>query len=180
MTKITEIAQKEILSVPLFSVSENTLQLPNGKQIKHYDVHRRPTVDVFPLTEQGEIYLIKQYRHMYKKTILEAIAGHIDIGETAQQAAIRELQEEAGISAKTIQEIGNVYLSGSVLHSHSSVFVAKDLTIGEAHPDESEEIEVIKMSLGEAVEKVLSGEVVTAVSAYGILVMEQLRRKGIL
>lgn len=176
MTKI--LKEKLTFQAPkAFTVKKLSLELPNKKKITHYIAERVPAVIVFPLTPNYEVYLISQYRYLLKKTILEAVAGRVDDGENFISAAKRELKEEAGITASVWEELSRVELAASFFKATTRIFLATELEIGEQKLEEDEAIEVIKISLDEAVKKVMSGEIQTAASIIGILMLDQLRRE---
>jgi len=110
-----------------------------------------------------------------KKTVLQAVAGHIEKKETTIAAAKRELKEETGITSHQLEEIARIEMSGSVFRSKSYLFLAKGLEIGDNKLDDDEEISLVKISLSEAVEKVMSGEINHATSMLGILLLDKLR-----
>jgi 8-oxo-dGTP pyrophosphatase MutT (NUDIX family) len=169
------VSKKNILKTALFDVKEIKLEDDKGKKKIHHEAERVPIVSVFPLTDKYELYLISQYRSMFKKTVLEAVSGHIEKKETTIAAARRELKEEAGIEAGQLEEIARIQMSGSVFKSSSNLFLAKGLEIGDNNPDDTEEISVIKMPLATAVEKVMLGEINHATSVIGILMLDKLR-----
>lgn len=169
------ISQKPVFKAKLFNVKEIVAESKTGKRKIHHIAERIPIVSIFPLTDSYEIYLISEYRYMLKKTIMEAVAGHIEKTETVIAAAKRELKEETGISAMQFEEIARVEMSGSIFNSKTYLFLAKGLEFGEANLDEDEEIRLIKMPLTEAVEKVMSGEISHASSMIGILMLDKLR-----
>lgn len=169
------ISQKFILRTKLLNVKKISLEAKTGGKRIHYVAERVPIVSVFPLTESYEIYLISQYRYLLGKTVLEAVAGHVEKEETTIQAAKRELKEETGILAHQLEEITRIEMSGSVFKSKSHLFLAKGLEIGENDLDVDEEIDVIKMPLETAVEKVMLGEINHAASMIGILILSNLR-----
>src|SRR6185437_7183126 len=110
-------------------------------------------------TDKKEMYLISQYRYTLKSNSLEAVAGFIDEGETPLQAAKRELKEETGMTASSWEEIGKLEIAGSVVRGQTYLFLARDLEIGEAEPEEDEDITLLKMPIKEAVTKVFGGEI---------------------
>jgi len=171
------ISQKSILKAKLFDVKQIDFENKSGKKKTHHVAERVPIVSVFPLTDSYEIYLLSEYRYMLKKTIIEAVAGHMEKKETTIAAAKRELKEEAGIEAQQLEEIARIEMSGSVFKSKVHLFLAKGLEIGDNKPDDDEEISVIKMPLALAVEKVMSGEINHASSVIGILMLDNLRRE---
>jgi 8-oxo-dGTP pyrophosphatase MutT (NUDIX family) len=169
------VSQKTILRTELFDVKEINLEDSKGKRRIHHEAERVPIVSVFPLTDKYEIYLISQYRPMLKKTVLEAVAGHIEKKETIIAAARRELKEETGIEAQQLEEIARIQMSGSVFKSTANLFLAKGLEIGDNNLDDTEEISVVKMPLTTAVEKVMLGEINHATSMIGIMMLDKLR-----
>lgn len=175
MSRWKLISQKTILRAKLFDVKQVNFETENGKKKIQYFAERVPIVSVFPLTDSYEIYLISEYRYMLKKTIIEAVAGHVEKAETTIAAAKRELKEEAGIQAMQLEEIARIEMSGSVFRSKTHLFLAKGLEIGDNKLDDDEEISVVKMPLTEAVEKVMTGEINHATSMLGILMLDKLR-----
>lgn len=176
MTRI--ISKKDIFVDKYFNLVENTVDFGSGLVRKHVDIYRKPAVSVFPINSSYEIFLIKQYRYLLKEEVIEAVAGIIDEGESILEAARRELSEEVGIVAKNIKELKNVSIAGSFIKINQHLILARDLTFGDSAPEETEEIEMIKMSLDEAVEKVLSGEIYTSSSMLGILILDKMRQRG--
>jgi len=174
-----KITEKTIHKADLFEVKEQTITGKN-KTKKYQIVQRRPTVLVFPLTSSNEIYLLSQYRTLFDKIILEAVAGHVDPGENPLKAAKRELKEEAGISARQWEELLRVESSASVVRSNMHLFLAKGLEEGESNlggEEEDEEIVVIKMSLSEAINKIVNREIVDGPTIIGLLFLDKLRRE---
>jgi len=169
------ISQKPVFKAKLFDVKKIVFKNKSGKEKIHHIAQRDTIVVIFPLTDQYEVYLISEYRYMLRKTVLEAVAGHIDRKESTIAAAKRELREEAGISALQLEEIARIEMSGSVFKSKSHLFLAKGLEFGETNLDEDEEISIVKMPLEKAVEKVMLGEINHASSMIGILMLDKLR-----
>lgn len=169
------ISQKSILKAKFFEIKEQEVLLPNNTKHKYEIVERRSTVDIFPLTDKYDIYLISQYRPIFKKRVLEAVAGHIEMGETSLIAAKRELKEETGMSGSQWEEIGRIQTSASVVKHTAHLFIARDLEEGKPSPDAGEDIMLVKLSLKEAVEKVMTGEITIAPTIIGILLLDKLR-----
>lgn len=174
------VSEKTVLKTKLFDVKKLELAYPKGSKRTHYVAERVPIVSVFPLNEEGEIYLVSQYRYLLKKVMLEAVAGHVEENETALLAAKRELKEETGISAIQWEELAKVEMGASAFRSKVNIFLAKGLEMGEQKPEENEEISVIKMPLSDAFKKVISGEINHSVTMIGIFLLDKLKReKGI-
>jgi ADP-ribose pyrophosphatase len=176
MTKL--VSRKPIFKADLFTVFEDSVELLNSEKRTYHSVKRNAAVSVVPLTSDNQVYLIKQYRHMYERWMLEAIAGMIDPGEDPLTTAKRELKEESGLEAKEWKQLGVVHAAGSIVTWDHFTFMAKGITEGESRLEASEQIELVKMPLEEAVEKVMNGEITTSGSIANILMLHQLLITG--
>lgn len=175
MSRWKIVSQKPVFKAELFDVKEIEFLTKSGEKKVHHQVERNPIVSVFPLTDSYEIYLISQYRYMLKTIVLEAVAGNIEKKETTLEAAKRELKEETGIIAGQWEEIARAQIGASVLKAKIHLFLAKELEMGQAELQDGEEITLVKMSLNQAVKKVMTGEINHAASMVGILMLDQLR-----
>ena len=171
-----KIREKTIHKSDLFQVIEQTITGKN-KTKKYEIVERRSTAIVFPLTPLYEIYLLLQYRTLFNKEIIEAVAGHIDNNESSLSAAKRELKEETGLVAAQWEELLRVEESASVIRSNMHLFLARDLQEEYPNTDEDEEITVLKMPLSEAVEKIEKREITSGPTILGLLFLDKLKRE---
>ena len=174
------VSSKFAFRSKLFDVKEERIQLTTGNVHTHENVYRHPTITVFPITPKHEIYLIKQYRYLLNQEVLEAVAGFVDKNESPLAAARRELQEETGIVANQWEEFQKIYLAASVVKGEVHQFIAKGLEVGVSKPEETETISLVKLSLEEAVEKVLRREITTSGTIAGILFLNELKRRKLL
>jgi len=172
--KIDAIKTKTILETSLFEVDEYNITLKSGRKVTHTVAKRNPTIAVIPLNEKNEVYLVKQYRYLLEQTTLETVAGFVDKGESPLQAAKRELKEETGIIAQHWEEIAKLEMSASVFKANMHIFLARDLELGEATPEEDEDIEIIKIPLKDAIVKIKTGEINTSASVSGLLLLENI------
>lgn len=176
MTTIRLTSQKTIFKGDLLELKEDTIQI-GAQSHKYHTVYRSSAAEVFPLTNKYELYLISQYRYLYNKRVLEAIGGYMEPGETSLACAKRELEEEIGFLATQWEEIVRVDLAASAIKATLHLFLARDLENVVHRREESEDIEVIKMPLAEAVEKAALGEIHDAASIAGIFLLDKLRRE---
>lgn len=168
---------KVIFRGKLFTVYNEDIKLPSGK-IKTYSlVRRNPTAVIIPQDDKGNIFLIYQYRYLFQKEILEAVAGFIDNGEKPLQAAKRELKEETGITASNWKALATIQLSNSVIYAKSHLFIASKLQKGVSHPEEDEKIRLVKMPIKQAVEKILKGEIRDGSTISGIMMLDKLSNR---
>jgi 8-oxo-dGTP pyrophosphatase MutT (NUDIX family) len=179
MKRTVKVVKKELVyDTPFIKLRKFTLRTDSGKEVTHYNTDRVATVTIVPIDENLNIYLIKQYRYLHEATLLEAIAGTVDEGEETLATAKRELLEETGIRATKWKKLTDLTLGASYVRAGVAMYVAQDLSFGTAAPEEDEEIELVKMPLAKAVEKVMTGEIVTAASIAGILMVDKLRQDG--
>src|SRR5258707_8585919 len=151
------LSSKTVFKAKLFDVVEETL-LADNKEYLFSAVYSKPTASVIPITPKGEIYLIKQYRYMFGEYMLGIVSGFIEENETPLQAAKRELREEAGIEASQWEQIAKITVMRSVVQHFVNIFIAKDLEITSSNVQDEEEIELVKMPLSEAEERVMNGQ----------------------
>ncbi|KKR76435.1 MAG: NUDIX hydrolase [Candidatus Levybacteria bacterium GW2011_GWA2_40_8] len=177
MDRWKTLSKKTLLTSELFEVTQTKFKLPNGKIKVREDVIRKPTVCVFPVDGQN-IYLISEYRELWDERMLHAVAGFVDKkGETILDTAKRELMEEAGLQASQWEEISRYRLAASVIKGTTSLFLARDLEFSKQNLMDDEKIKVVKLSLKDAVSKVLTGEISDSATMVGILMIEKLRRQ---
>ena len=170
------LSQKTVFQSKYFRVDQAVIER-NGKTITKDLIIRNETAIILPITPENEIYLVSQYRDALKNVALEVVAGTIEAGDDPLESAKRELAEETGLAAKAWKKIATINLSANLV-STAHVFLAQDLTQNEAHPDDDEEIEVLKIPFEEAVKKVMTGEIAIASNMAAILMLDKLQKKG--
>ena len=150
-----------LVNAPWLKVAKEKCELPNGKIIDDFYTLWQPDwVLILARTSEGKWVMTEQYRHGSGKIALEFPAGIIDKGETPEQAAIRELQEECGYM---LDERGAVYLGSYPVNPdrHRGVFhvVFIDGVVkgGTTHFDSTEEIESFEMDDTELQKKIADG-----------------------
>lgn len=168
---------KTVYKAELFHVETMQIAYPKGEKVMHEIVVRKPTVSVFPISDRYELSLVSQYRPLLEKQTLEAVAGFIDDNEMPLQAAKRELEEETGIRATQWEMLTVIDLAASVFRAKNYLFLAKGLETGKPHPDAHEDIAVVKISIEDAVRKVMTSEITLSSTIIGILLLDTLRKE---
>ena len=115
-----------------------------------------------PSISRAAALLVRQYRYPIGKDLLEAPAGGIDSGESPEQAAQRELQEEIGYIAGSLERLGAFWTAPGFCTEYMYAYLARDLTPSSLAPDEDEEIVVERHSLDSVREMIRDGRIVDA------------------
>ena len=124
---------------------------------------------IIPETNDGNFIMIKEPRTPVGLTVLAFPAGMIEKGETEEDGAIRELEEETGYRAKSIKKLREVYPAIGYSNEKTIIFLAKDLIKTKRHLDETEDIEVLELPKGEVKQMLDKGEIKTSSEAIGLL-----------
>jgi 8-oxo-dGTP pyrophosphatase MutT (NUDIX family) len=154
---------------PWITVREDRVIEPDGQDGTFGVVVMTPGVSVLPVDDDGTVHLVRVYRYTLDRHCLEALAGGIEDDEDPQEAARRELREEAGIDAAELIDLGVVDQLTEVVISPDRLFLARGLSFRQPDRDETEEIERITVPLHQAVEWAYDGTITHAASIVLIL-----------
>ena len=159
-----EYTEKKIRTIKeyhgvIVDVEMDWVQLPDESMALREVIRHPGGVAVLPVDAEGNAYCVKQYRYAFAQTILEVPAGKKEPGEAPILTAARELSEETGIVAKHLIDLGEVYASPGCFSEVLHLYLGTDLTFGDAHLDEGEFLDVVKIPFDRLVEMVLSNEI---------------------
>jgi ADP-ribose pyrophosphatase len=132
---------------------------PGGDEGEYHYVHTPGSVMVIPVTEKGNLLLVRQFRYLNRREGLEFVGGGVRGGLSAESAAASELKEEAGLVASELREIGEFNPMNGVTDEICKVFVATDLVTVDAAPDASEEFELVELRHDEFCDLIRHGEI---------------------
>jgi 8-oxo-dGTP pyrophosphatase MutT (NUDIX family) len=166
----TEI--RKIFEGRVFSVQIETITLPRGGQLKAEIVRHPGSVVLIPITDGGEVILVRQYRHAIGRWAWELPAGTLKPDENPETAAGRECHEEIGLVPSTLRNVGALFPTPGYNDEEMNFYVATGLREPRhdehAQPDEDEDIEVKAFSR-ETIEKMIaSGDVVDMKTVAGL------------
>jgi ADP-ribose diphosphatase len=154
---------KVVASIPahdghVIKVSTERLRYSNGREYD-FDYVRHPgAAAVVAIDGANRVCLVRQYRHGVQDFLWEIPAGKLDAGEPPEACALRELQEETGVSAKRWTSLGLYIPAPSIFTEIIHLYLARDLNVGTASPDADEELELEWLPLDQAIGHVLRGE----------------------
>ena len=163
------MAERKIYRGAFIEVVTEEVDLPNGHRAT-LDLIRHPGASaVVPFLGEDEVLLIRQYRYAAGGEIYEVPAGKLEGGEDPAVCAARELEEEAGQRAGRIERLGCILTTPGFTDERIHLFAAFDLSPVPRKPHDDEVIELVPMTLGEALEMVWSGEIHDAKSCLALL-----------
>lgn len=145
------IYSKTIGAFRIFTIREDGYRLPRSHQeAPFYILESNDWVNVIPITEDGKVLLIRQFRFGIEEVTLEIPGGIVDSGYTPMEAARKELLEETGYSSDHWEYLGVVHPNPAFLNNRCHSFLARNVTkITEMSPEESEEFEALQVPLVE-------------------------------
>lgn len=155
----TIISEKEIFSGRVFRVAVRDVVLENGEKSVREVVYHNGGVSVLPVDSEGNVYLVRQYRCAFDSEVLEIPAGKLEKGEDPLEAAVRELKEETGFTAKEIISLGEYWPTVGYCSEKIYLYLAKGLTAGDTHFDSDEFISCIKMPYSKLLEMCKDGRI---------------------
>jgi ADP-ribose pyrophosphatase len=161
------ISSKQLIETPIFHVTFDHAEDPDGFEIKRAIVQHGGSAVMMPVDEKGRILLVRQYRLPARQYLWELPAGRVDKGETVMQAARRELVEETGYRAKKWKKIAEFFPSPGFLAEKMTIFLATELSAGEAKPMEDERIETRWFSRRELQDWIRAGKIKDAKTLIG-------------
>lgn len=142
---------------------------PHGGPARRATLRMLPGVSVLALDAEGFVHIIRKFRYAVGKESVEAVQGAIDEGETAEEAARRELREELGIEAGEWRDLGPLDAVTSQVFTPARIFLARDLKFGEPDREGTEILQPLKLKLEEAVRMVMDGEITQATTCVLVL-----------
>ena len=132
-------------------------------------VEHRGAVAIVAIDEHDRVLLVRQYRSAALRDMIEIPAGTLEPGEDPAACAVRELKEETGYSAALWEPLGKLYSSPGFCTEQMHLFLARNLTISNASPEEDESLELEAVPFESAIEKIESGEICDGKSIVGLM-----------
>lgn len=154
------VSSERVFEGIILNVDHLTNRLPNDKLAKREVIRHIGAAAVLPIDNDGNVYLVRQFRAPVGRVLLEIPAGKLDYkGEDRKSAAQRELREETGLIAEEWIHLNDMLSTVGFCDECISLFLARGLSAGESDPDEDEFVNVVKMPFTEAVDMVMNNEI---------------------
>ena len=168
------ISAEEVFKGKLLHIRSDRVRLPSGKEAVREVVIHPGAVMVIAALDNGKLLFERQYRHPLQRVFIELPAGKIDAGEHALDTARRELREETGYKAKTWRHLATIHPCIGYSDERIEIFLAMGLTYIGHERDHEEFLEMIEMSLADALAAVRDGEITDGKTVAGLLWAEKI------
>jgi ADP-ribose pyrophosphatase len=164
---------RKVFEGRIFSVHVETIPLPKGGELQAEIVRHPGSVVIIPVTANGDIVLVRQYRHAIGRRAWELPAGSLKPGEDVERAARRECQEETGSIPSRIERLGSFFPTPGYCDEEMTFYMATGLRPPdpgdeEAHQDEDEDLEARAFAPDVLRQMVASGEIVDLKTVAGL------------
>ncbi len=143
----------------ILNLRVDNVRLPDGRLATREIVEHGQAVCMVPLDGQGNVLLVRQYRKPAEAELLEVPAGGMDDGETPEEAVLRELQEEIGFTAGTLQHLSSSWVAPGWCTEFIHSYLATDLRPAKLAPDDDENISVVPVPLDRIPGLIEKGEI---------------------
>lgn len=166
------LSKEQIVKVGFISLDKEVCELPDGRQMPgYYILHFPDWVSVVARDQDGQFILVKQYRHATREVHLEIPGGGVHKNERPEVSAQRELREETGYSAKTLQHLSSQFPNPAIQDNKVHVYLADNCEYqGPQELDEYEDIEVVKMSLTEVEQAIKDSKINHTISVAALMI----------
>ncbi|HEY5526480.1 MAG TPA: NUDIX hydrolase [Candidatus Anoxymicrobiaceae bacterium] len=162
------LSTEKVFDGHVIKVFIDQVRLPDGRTATWERVAHPGAVGMVPLTDEGEVIMVRQYRHAVRGVILEIPAGKLDPGEPPFACATRELAEEIGMKAAEMVLLSEFYNSPGYSDERFFLFVARGLSPEQGQAEDDEFLELVKVPLASSMELISTGQIRDAKSIIGL------------
>ncbi len=153
------ISSDTVYEGKIFTLTHDTAELENGQSAVRDVIIHSGGVCVIPVTENNEIFLVRQFRYPFKEVTAEIPAGKLEKGESHHECGKRELLEETGCTCTEYIYLGEIYPTPAYNTEVIHVYLAKGLAYEKQCLDDGEFLDVEKIPLSDAVKLVMDGKI---------------------
>ncbi len=170
--------EKEIFNGKIIRVHLDDVELSDGSKSFREIVEHSGGVCVAPITDNGELIFVRQFRYPFKKVLWELPAGKLEKGENPLEAGLRELEEECGVECEKVIDLGTIYPTVAYCSEIIYLFAATGLKPKKQKLDEGEFLVLETMTIEKATEMVMNGEISDAKTVALVLKISKLKSEG--
>tara|TARA_B100001013_G_scaffold75947_2_gene40590 strand:- start:3204 stop:3749 length:546 start_codon:yes stop_codon:yes gene_type:complete len=163
------IESKDIYQGRIIKLRVDTVQLPSGRTTTREIVEHEDAVCVVPIDENNNVLMVRQYRKAAQLNLLEVPAGGVEAGETPDETALRELQEEVSVTSGSLRRLSGFWVSPGWATEFMHAYLAMDLTPASLPADDDEYISVERVPLDSIPGLIESGEIQDSKSIASLL-----------
>lgn len=172
------ISSQSIFQGKILNVRSDTVLLPSGRQSVREVVEHSAAVVIVPIDANDNVLLVRQYRYPAEQFVLEAPAGGVEDGESPDDCAQRELQEEVGYASRSMRPMGGFWSAPGFSTEFLYAYLAKDLVPSKLSADDDEAIEIIPTPLSNINRLIRLGEIQDAKTIAALLMATNLFQKS--
>lgn len=154
-----QLSSKIVFRNPWWTYKQDEFQIPDGIKGEYNYVHTNGASLIVPVTNEGKIILVNQYRYLCDKESIELPCGGVKEGKSYEEMAHIELEEETGFRSNELKYAAEFNPFNGVTNEICKVFVAKDLVQSKAVPDSTEEFEILSKTSSE-VDELINNNVI--------------------
>jgi ADP-ribose pyrophosphatase len=163
------IESRTVFDGRVLGLSVDRVRLANGRTSELEVVRHPGAVAIAPLTARGELLFVRQFRYAIGEWLFEVPAGKLDPGEDPEAAAVRELEEETGFRAGSIEALGRVWTTPGFSNEAIWLYLARDLAPSRQALEDDEVLTVERVPLAVAIEQALDGSLFDSKSVCCVL-----------
>jgi len=162
------LSSQKVFDGRVFNVTVDTVS-EGERTYQREVVHHNGSAVIVPVFDDGTVALVKQYRHPAVRYLLEVPAGTLAKGERPEIGAARELKEELGVVAASLEKLSEFFVSPGFCEEKMWVYLATELSEGEQALEDDEILEVARLPIVDALEMITSGEIQDAKTIIGLM-----------
>lgn len=166
---MSKLAQENKYNGRILDLARETHRMPDGREATFEIVQHPGGAAALPVLDDGRLMLIRQFRPAAEDFVLEIPAGRVETGENPGGCVARELEEEIGYQPGQLESLGFVYSSVGFCNEKIYLFIAQQLKPAQISHEPDEYIEPLILTLGEALERISSGEITDAKTQIAVL-----------
>ena len=169
MNEAELLSTRDIFKGRVVDLSVDQVRMPNGKSTELEVIRHPGAAAMVPLTDSGEVLLVRQYRYATGGWLVEVPAGKLDEGEAPEVCAARELEEEVGMKPAELLPLGWIWTTPGFTDERIWLYLCRGLSPAQQNLEDDEVLTVESRSMPEAIEMVHRGEICDGKSVCALL-----------